>query len=190
MPDPDKLVDVAQTRSEIEASTIVEALRARGIAANSYGGALAGFRADLPSFVRVVVRAADLQRARLALASIKADSIDLNWDEIDVGQPEDPAPPGSADRPIMSGPRLAHRARVRRAMIRVAVGLLALFVLYFVRLSPLLVLFAGVTVLLLVVWAIFQMLRAVPEPPSAGLIAQHEPADGAFSALPLDDRRQ
>jgi hypothetical protein len=88
--DPAELIDLASVRSEFEAATMVEALRAQGIAAQHYGGGLAGFRAEAPGFVRVVVRRQDADRARLALRALQADSIDIDWDEVDVGEPEEP----------------------------------------------------------------------------------------------------
>lgn len=110
--DPVQLVDLASVPSEFEAATIVEALRAQGIAAHHYGGSLAGFRAEAPGMVRVVVRRQDSERARLALRAIQADSIDIDWDEVDVGQPEEPVreslPDGSGYRCTRCGYRVDH----------------------------------------------------------------------------------
>jgi hypothetical protein len=105
-------VDLASVTSEFEAATIVEALRAQGIAAQHYGGGLAGFRAEVPGFVCVVVRRQDLERARLALRAIQADSIDIDWDEVDVGEPEEPVreslPDASGYKCARCGYRLDH----------------------------------------------------------------------------------
>jgi hypothetical protein len=110
--DPSELVDLTSVTSEFEGATIVEALRAQGIPANHYGGGLAGFRADVPGFVRVVVRRQDLGKAQLALRAIHADSIDIDWDEVDVGQPEEPVreslPDGSGYKCSRCGYRLDH----------------------------------------------------------------------------------
>lgn len=84
-----ELADLTSVTSEFEAATIVESLRAQGIPAQHLGGGLAGFRAEVPSLVRVVVRQRDLERARLALRAIQAESVDIDWDEVDVGTPED-----------------------------------------------------------------------------------------------------
>ena len=91
-PDHAEPVELTITTTEFEAETIVQALRHQGIVAASMGGALAGFRADTPTFVRVMVPRAQLAHARSALRAIKADSVDIDWDQIDVGDPE-PQPP-------------------------------------------------------------------------------------------------
>ncbi len=163
MPDPDKLVDLTQTATEFEASAIVDALRARQIAANSLGGGLAGFRAETPTLVRVVVRAADLARARVALTQIQHESIEVDWDQVDVGEPEHgtppaPAPPHPPFAGEAPGPRPGGLARLRRAAPVIA-GVLALLLGGVVfRVPPIFLLgLAGLT-LTLIAWAIAEQL--------------------------------
>jgi ketopantoate reductase len=53
------------------------------------GGYIAGYRAEAPSDVHIVVRSRDLARAREALAEIRATHTDVDWSQVDVGDPED-----------------------------------------------------------------------------------------------------
>jgi hypothetical protein len=47
--------------------------------------------------VPVQVRRVDLERAQVALKKNIADSVDLDWNEVDVGQPQDYAEPTEAE---------------------------------------------------------------------------------------------
>ena len=81
--DPDRttrLVAIAHPRDDIEAQLITNLLADTGIEAMVTGGALAGFRAEAPANVCVVVRAADAEAAREALAAARP-----TIDEADVG---------------------------------------------------------------------------------------------------------
>jgi hypothetical protein len=66
--DPDSPVTLTTAANEIEAGAIVGLLAQYGIKALSTGGYTAGFRAEAPGNVAVLVRRADLDRAREALA--------------------------------------------------------------------------------------------------------------------------
>ena len=74
------LVAIAHPRDDIEAQLITNLLADAGIEAMVTGGALAGFRAEAPANVCVVVRAADADAAREALAAARP-----TIDEADVG---------------------------------------------------------------------------------------------------------
>ena len=74
------LVAIAHPRDDIEAQLITNLLADAGIEAMVTGGALAGFRAEAPANVCVVVRAADAEAAREALAAARP-----TIDEADVG---------------------------------------------------------------------------------------------------------
>ena len=79
--DPDtRLVAIAHPRDDIEAQLITNLLADAGIEAMVTGGSLAGFRAEAPANVCVVVRAADADAAREALAAARP-----TIDEADVG---------------------------------------------------------------------------------------------------------
>jgi len=75
-----RLVAIAHPRDDIEAQLITNLLADAGIEAMVTGGALAGFRAEAPANVCVVVRAADAEAASEALAAARP-----TIDEADVG---------------------------------------------------------------------------------------------------------
>lgn len=75
--------------SDIEAATLVASLEAHGIQASTTGGYTAGFRAEAPGNVNVIVRHKDLDRAKQVLADFKRDQTDVDWSQVDVGEPED-----------------------------------------------------------------------------------------------------
>ena len=71
-PSPEaRLVAIAHPRDDIEAQLITNLLADAGIEAMVTGGSLAGFRAEAPANVCVVVRAADAEAAREALAAVR-----------------------------------------------------------------------------------------------------------------------
>ena len=87
---------VVRVPSEFEAHTIAAILHESGIEATvtpgapSWTGQVALSPAAQGS--AVVVRTADLQRARTVLRDSDRDSIDLDWDEVDVGDRDDNLP--------------------------------------------------------------------------------------------------
>jgi hypothetical protein len=87
---PEVLVSVP---SDVEAAAIVAALAERGVQASATGGYTAGFRAEAPGQVNVVVRCADLDHARVTLAEIEKDQAEIDWSQVDVGEPDDSEPP-------------------------------------------------------------------------------------------------
>jgi hypothetical protein len=66
-----RLVTVAHPRDDIEAQLIVNLLADAGIEAMATGGSLAGFRAETPADVCVVVRATDAEGAWNAMAAVR-----------------------------------------------------------------------------------------------------------------------
>ena len=66
-----RLVAIAHPRDDIEAQLITNLLADAGIEAMVTGGSLAGFRAEAPANVCVVVRAHDADAAREALAEAR-----------------------------------------------------------------------------------------------------------------------
>ena len=72
-----RLVAIAHPRDDIEAQLITNLLADAGIEAMVTGGSLAGFRAEAPANVCVVVRSGDAEAAReaaLAAAAARAAS--------------------------------------------------------------------------------------------------------------------
>jgi len=72
--DPDRPVVLTAVAGEAQAAMIVAALEEEGIKAHAQGGLTAGFRAEVPGDVQVLVRHADLDRARELLQSIDTRS--------------------------------------------------------------------------------------------------------------------
>ena len=87
--DPNNPEVLTSVRTDVEAAAIVSALTACGIEASTTGGYTAGFRAEAPGCVNVIVKYADLHRARNALAEIEQDQADVDWSQVDVGEPEE-----------------------------------------------------------------------------------------------------
>lgn len=88
-PHEEELVVLARAKNEVEAASLVTALSAYEIDATATGGFTAGFRAEAPGDVQVVVKQSDVERAKEALARIRDDQASIDWSSVDVGQPED-----------------------------------------------------------------------------------------------------
>ncbi|MGH7201945.1 MAG: putative signal transducing protein [Planctomycetaceae bacterium] len=69
--DPDSLEVLASVPTEAEAAMIVAALDERGLRAQAVGGHTAGFRADAPGEVAVLVRRMDLDAAARILQELR-----------------------------------------------------------------------------------------------------------------------
>lgn len=80
-------MDLTTARTEFEAEVIVQALVAQGIPAKAFSTAGAVLQWDIAATqpIRVVVRRRDLEAARDALRAIRAESVDLDWDEVIPG---------------------------------------------------------------------------------------------------------
>ncbi len=68
--DPNRVVVLMTTPTEIQAEMIVAALEARGLHARTLGALTSGFRAEVPGDVQVIVRASDLEQARSVLQTL------------------------------------------------------------------------------------------------------------------------
>lgn len=66
-PDPNEPVIVGEFESELEAGFVKTRLEDAGVPAWLTGQLTAGFRAEAPGRVRVLVRSSDVERAREAL---------------------------------------------------------------------------------------------------------------------------
>ncbi len=87
--DPNSPEVLSSVRTDVEAAAMVGALAERGIEASTTGGYTAGFRAEAPGFVNVIVKRKDLDRARQALADIEQNRPDVDWSQVDVGEPDE-----------------------------------------------------------------------------------------------------
>lgn len=118
--DPDILVTLTTARTEFEGANLVNVLQAAGIPARVFATTAntMQWEAGYTDPIKVQVRRADLTRAAEAIRRNRQDSVDLDWDEIDVGQFEDIAPEA---RPFFSFG--VQRARRRRRMLIASAGL-------------------------------------------------------------------
>lgn len=89
MTDPNNPEVLIAVPTDVEATAIVTALAERGVQASTTGGFTAGFRAEAPGQVSVIVRHSDLAQAKHELAEIKIEIAEIDWSKVDVGQPED-----------------------------------------------------------------------------------------------------
>ncbi|MEZ6232883.1 MAG: hypothetical protein R3B68_01720 [Phycisphaerales bacterium] len=97
--DPDDLVMLTSAASELQAGLWISVLESHGIRAVSPGSAATTLRWEVGSTDphRLYVRRADAERAREVLDNQRSDSIDIDWNDVDVGTPEDaPEPEASA----------------------------------------------------------------------------------------------
>jgi Putative prokaryotic signal transducing protein len=85
--DDENLVKLTTVPGEFEATAIVSALEAEGIKARTVGGFTAGFRAEAPGGVSVVVLEDDLPRAKQIFADLKAHGAGIDWSQVDVDDP-------------------------------------------------------------------------------------------------------
>ncbi len=113
-------VTVATTATEFEAQTKAAVLEAEGITCRVVSNA-PSWTGQIPlspsgAGAVVLVAAADADRARDILKDRIADSVDLDWDEIDVGEREDTLPL----RPLGSMPMPAKIATTVTALILIA----------------------------------------------------------------------
>ncbi|MDG2014192.1 MAG: DUF2007 domain-containing protein [Pirellulaceae bacterium] len=85
---PDNLKTLVQVENELHGSLIVSSLKEAGIHATLTGVFTAGFRAEAPGYVSVIVEAKDLAKAQEILKTIET-SEPVDWSQVDVGEPED-----------------------------------------------------------------------------------------------------
>ena len=100
--DPDRLVIVATEPTEFAANIKVAVLADAGIEAQVFGSlgttlGATGHNGPRMMNVDVQVRAIDADASRQVLASNVADSVDIDWDEVDVGNRVDSVPLGKGD---------------------------------------------------------------------------------------------
>ena len=79
---------LTQVPNEIEATLIANDLESEGIMSVLTGVNTASFQAEAPGMVSVMVRHADLERARQILMTVQNRAADTDWEHVDVGEPE------------------------------------------------------------------------------------------------------
>jgi hypothetical protein len=87
--DDENLARLTSVRNEMEAGIIIGALEQEGIKATMSGVYTAGFRAEAPGWVEVLVAEDDLTQAQAILQRVQNDHSDVDWANVDVGEPED-----------------------------------------------------------------------------------------------------
>jgi hypothetical protein len=123
----DRLVTLLQAKTEFEANMTVAVLADAGIEAFAFGGAYGALPLSSRLMrVPVQVRESDLDAAKAALASNVSDSVDLDWDEVDVGEREDGLPLRTPGRMPLAA-KIAYGAAVAILILTVVAFLAVLF---------------------------------------------------------------
>ena len=84
----DHIVTLAFFPTEVEATMIADELKREGIQAEPAGILTAGFRAEAPGRVKVLVHENDLNRAKALLDEYVQSRDEIDWDQVDIGEPE------------------------------------------------------------------------------------------------------
>ncbi len=79
---------LVQVPNEIEATLIANDLESEGITSVLTGINTAAFQAEAPGMVSVMVRHADLDRARQIMLTVQQRATNTDWEHVDVGAPE------------------------------------------------------------------------------------------------------
>ena len=128
--DPNEPAIVVRVPSEFEAHTIAAILHEAGIEATVAAGAPSWTgQVDISPGAQgsaVVVRSTDLRRARTVLDESDRDSIDLDWDQVDVGERDDNLPL----TPVGRMPIPAKIAAALAAAILIITALLGVLLLF------------------------------------------------------------
>ena len=85
---PEHLAQLTTVPTDMEASIIVAALKRAGIESTATGGYTAGFKAEAPGRVAVMVAEPDLPVAKNTIAKLKQENAEIDWSKVDVGEPE------------------------------------------------------------------------------------------------------
>jgi len=86
---PEHVVVVATAENELEAGVMVAALEEEGIKSSMSGAATADFRVGIPVDVQILVAKEDLARAQEVIRLGEENKEDVDWSQVDVGEPED-----------------------------------------------------------------------------------------------------
>ena len=89
MSDSHKTVKLTETLTAGDAILICDALAQHGVRAVYNGDMVAGFRAEAPGMVRVLVRADELDLAKRLLAEDGIENASVDWSQVDVGDAEE-----------------------------------------------------------------------------------------------------
>ena len=97
-PDPDQLTTITTATSEFSAQLLVAILNDAGIEAFAFGSTgtalgITGQSTNPRWGVPIQVRRKDVEAAKTILLANKRDSVDIDWDMVDVGTPEEDGSP-------------------------------------------------------------------------------------------------
>ena len=95
--DNDSVVNLAFFPTEVEAKMIVDALNREGIQAQAAGILTAGFRAEAPGRVKVLVHKRDLAKGKALLDDYSKSREEIDWSQVDLGEPEEGTQPSDAE---------------------------------------------------------------------------------------------
>jgi hypothetical protein len=96
---PAHLVRLISAPNEMEAGIIVATLEDNGIRATITGQTTSGFRAEAPGWVQVLVAEEDVPRAEALLDKIDQGRDDVDWSQVDVGEPDHEVLPDAGSVP-------------------------------------------------------------------------------------------
>ena len=89
MSDSNDPVLLTEVLTEADAILLRDALAEHGVRTTYNGAAIAGFRAEAPAMVRLLVAEEDYERARALMAEHSLEEGDtVDWSSVDVGEPE------------------------------------------------------------------------------------------------------
>ena len=81
------LIVLTRVRYEWQSGLILASLEQQGVRATSSGGLTADFRTESPAWVKILVFEEDLPRAHEVLEEIRSGESEIDWSEVDVGEP-------------------------------------------------------------------------------------------------------
>ncbi len=86
--DNSETIVLAVVPTELEAELILEALEERSIRAEAAGQLTAGYKAEAPGGVRILVRREDAARGLQAMQVFQTERSHLDWSQVDIGERE------------------------------------------------------------------------------------------------------
>lgn len=86
--DDDNIVTLAFFPTEVEATMIADELKRAGIQAEPAGILTAGFRAEAPGRVKVLVHQNDFEKGKALLDEYIQSRDHIDWSKVDLGEPE------------------------------------------------------------------------------------------------------
>jgi hypothetical protein len=105
----ENVVRLISVPTEMEAGIIVGALEEHEIRAAMAGVTTANFRAEAPGLIDILIAEHDLPGATQVLKTLQAEQGDVDWSQVDVGNPEDADEAESGYEDLSPRDGLSHR---------------------------------------------------------------------------------